>query len=89
MDLELVHGLADRGVSIFAAGDDDQSLYSFRFATPVGIQDFTTVRSGAGDHTLAHCFRCAPRVLDGAQTLIRNNASEARIEALLLLPWVM
>lgn len=80
MDLELVHGLADAGVSVFAAGDDDQSLYSFRFATPTGIQEFTTLRPNAGDHTLAHCFRCTGRVLDGAQTLIRRNANEGRIE---------
>jgi hypothetical protein len=37
MDLTFVHGLAERGVQLFVAGDDDQSLYSFRFATPAGI----------------------------------------------------
>ncbi len=40
MDLRFVHGLADRGVRVFAAGDDDQSLYAFRFATPEGIERF-------------------------------------------------
>lgn len=80
MDLQLVHGLADRGVSVFAAGDDDQSLYSFRFATPAGVVEFIDRRPDAGDHTLSHCFRCTPAVLDAAQTLIRANATHGRIE---------
>jgi DNA helicase-2/ATP-dependent DNA helicase PcrA len=80
MDLRLVHMLAECGVSIFAAGDDDQSLYAFRYATPAGIERFTELRPDAGDHTLSHCFRCVPPVLDAAQTLIRRNASDGRIE---------
>jgi superfamily I DNA/RNA helicase len=31
-DLEVIRLLADRGCSIIAAGDDDQSIYSFRKA---------------------------------------------------------
>lgn len=80
MDLQLVHGIAEHGVSVFAAGDDDQSLYLSRFADPSGIQTFTTLRRDAGDHTLAHCFRCTRPVLDAAQTLIRHYASSGRIE---------
>lgn len=80
MDLQLVHGMADRGVRVFAAGDDDQSLYAFRFATPSGIQEFATRRADTGEHTLSHCFRCTPAVLDGAQSLIRANADVGRIE---------
>ena len=80
MDLRLVHMLAESGVSAFAAGDDDQSLYAFRYATPAGIEQFTKLRSDAGDHTLSHCFRCTPPVLAAAQTLIRRNASPGRIE---------
>ena len=80
MDLQLVHGMAERGVHVFAAGDDDQSLYAFRFATPTGIQEFTTKRSRTGEHTLSHCFRCTSAVLHGAQELIRANANDGRIE---------
>jgi DNA helicase-2/ATP-dependent DNA helicase PcrA len=87
MDLRFVHGLAERGVRLFVAGDDDQSLYAFRHATPQGIEQFTHERPGSGDHTLHHCFRCAPRVLDAAQTLIRKYAADGRIEKNLVSLW--
>jgi DNA helicase II / ATP-dependent DNA helicase PcrA len=87
MDLRFVHGMAERGVSLFVAGDDDQSLYAFRYASPEGIERFPQERPGCGDHTLQHCFRCTPRVLDGAQTLIRSNATPERIEKQLVSLW--
>ena len=37
-DLEVLHLIADRGCAIIAAGDDDQSIYSFRYAAPAGIR---------------------------------------------------
>ena len=87
MDLRFVHGMAKRGASLFVAGDDDQSLYAFRFATPEGIERFPQDRPGCGDHTLHHCFRCTPRVLDAAQTLIRNYAAAGRVEKNLVSLW--
>lgn len=87
MDLRFVHGLADRGVRVFAAGDDDQSLYAFRFATPEGIEQFPALRPGTGDHNLFDCFRCAPRVLDAAQTLIRRFPAPGRIDKNLTSLW--
>jgi DNA helicase-2/ATP-dependent DNA helicase PcrA len=87
MDLRFVHGLAERGVKLFVAGDDDQSLYSFRHATPKGIQAFADIRQGCGDHTLHHCFRCTPAVLDAAQTLIRSYGADQRIEKNLVSLW--
>jgi len=87
MDLRFVHGLAERGVRLFVAGDDDQSLYAFRYASPEGIERFTQERPGSGDHTLHHCFRCAPQVLDAAQTLIRTYAADGRIEKNLVSLW--
>jgi DNA helicase-2/ATP-dependent DNA helicase PcrA len=32
MDLEFVNALVNTGTKILVAGDDDQSVYSFRFA---------------------------------------------------------
>ena len=40
MDLQFVDAVAAAGAVVFVAGDDDQSIYSFRFASPAGIQDF-------------------------------------------------
>ena len=87
MDLRFLHGLAERGVRVFVAGDDDQSLYAFRFATPDGIERFPVERPGTGDHTLAECFRCAPAVLETAQSLMRAFPAPDRIEKNLRSLW--
>ncbi len=79
MDLRFVNALAQRSVTVFVAGDDDQSLYSFRYAAPSGIRRFPETYPGTGDHSLRHCFRCAPAVLNAADTLIASNAEPGRI----------
>src|SRR5438034_6321604 len=62
-DQEFIDGLIQRGVITFIAGDDDQSIYSFRYASPSGIQDFTTRYVGSTAHLLSDCFRCTPSVV--------------------------
>ncbi|MBS1862168.1 MAG: ATP-dependent helicase [Actinobacteria bacterium] len=79
MDLRFVYGIEAQGVGLFIAGDDDQSLYSFRYATPTGIQEFTNRFDPVGDHVLRDCFRCTPKVLRAAETLIAANAAPGRI----------
>jgi DNA helicase II / ATP-dependent DNA helicase PcrA len=79
MDLRFVYGLQESGVKLFVAGDDDQSLYSFRYANPQGIQQFTQKSEPVGDHVLRDCFRCTPAVLDSAETLISANPAPGRI----------
>ena len=44
VDLDLIREIKDRGAHLFASGDDDQSIYFFRYAMPAGIQRF--VRPG-------------------------------------------
>jgi ATP-dependent DNA helicase UvrD/PcrA len=80
MDLEFVDQLRAEGVQVFVAGDDDQSIYSFRFASPGGIQDFPQRHPGAGDHFLEGCFRCATAVVAAANALIENNSPNSRIQ---------
>ena len=79
VDLQFVDSLGTAGVTIFVAGDDDQSIYSFRHASPRGIQEFHTRYPQAALRLLAHCFRCTTRVLNAAGTLISNNAAPNRI----------
>lgn len=79
VDLQFVDQIAEAGVHVFVAGDDDQSIYSFRHASPLGIQRFNVKYPAAGLHALSHCFRCTPRVLEAATTLILNNAAPDRI----------
>lgn len=79
VDLEFVDQMIAAGVNTFVAGDDDQSIYSFRHGAPVGIQTFNQKYDKAGMHILEHCFRCAPNVLDAAQTFIASVGIPNRI----------
>jgi DNA helicase-2/ATP-dependent DNA helicase PcrA len=73
-DQEFIHLLTTRGgASLFVAGDDDQSIYSFRHADPSGLVNFPTRYPGASTHVLTDCFRCSPAVLDPALRMIAIN----------------
>lgn len=78
-DLEFIEHMIQRGVITFVAGDDDQSIYSFRFASPQGIQDFITNHPGAGNHIIGDCFRCTPAVVDTATAVIQAHPLPNRI----------
>ncbi|MEX2437323.1 MAG: ATP-dependent helicase [Candidatus Paceibacterota bacterium] len=78
-DIEFVDLLANAGVTIFVSGDDDQSIYSFRYASPSGIQTFAQRFTNPGDHALQLCFRCTPSVLSSASNLLAHNSPSTRI----------
>jgi superfamily I DNA/RNA helicase len=79
MDLEFVAAIINGGATTFVAGDDDQSIYSFRFALPQGIQTFPATYPNCGDHKLKYCFRCSTSVLAAAQAVIAGHPSANRI----------
>ncbi len=79
MDLEFVDLMVGQGSRVFVAGDDDQSIYSFRFASPAGIQGFFTKYPSCGQHSLNDCFRCTLAVLAAAQALIGTNPQPNRV----------
>lgn len=54
-------------------GDDDQSIYSFKFALPEGIQNWIVDNPGADDLDLIDCYRCPTRVVNMANSLIARN----------------
>jgi DNA helicase-2/ATP-dependent DNA helicase PcrA len=63
-----------RGVAhLCIVGDDDQSLYSFKFAYPAGIRTFPLSHLGTTDHEIVNCRRCPERVVAMANALISNN----------------
>jgi len=72
-DQEFVRRLVSGGASLFVAGDDDQSIYSFRHANPDGIINFAATYQNAVTHSLTACFRCTPAVLQPALNLIAYN----------------
>ncbi|MBU1565139.1 MAG: ATP-dependent helicase [Proteobacteria bacterium] len=78
-DVELIDIIASTGVTVLVSGDDDQSIYSFRYAYPAGIQTFPIRHVNSGQHALQLCFRCTPSVLGAATNLLANNASPNRI----------
>ncbi len=74
-DQEFVQRIASFGTSLFIAGDDDQSIYSFRFSAPAGLQNFMSSFPTASPYQLQHCFRCTPAVLSAASALMSHAPS--------------
>lgn len=72
-DQEFVRLLSAINTVLFVAGDDDQSIYSFRHANPDGIVQFQTAYPASATHVLTDCFRCTPAVLGPASRLITYN----------------
>ena len=62
-DLAVVRHIATRGVKLFIAGDDDQSIYGFRKAHPEGIRRFPDDYSDVSKLELAICKRCDQDIL--------------------------
>jgi DNA helicase-2/ATP-dependent DNA helicase PcrA len=60
--------------SIFAVGDDDQSIYAFRGSDPQNMQDF--VHEVANDRVirLEQNYRSTGAILDAANSLIEKNS---------------
>ncbi len=54
-------------------GDPDQSIYSFRYANPEGISDFSVRHATTHDEHLTQCRRCPTRVVGLAENLIEHN----------------
>ena len=63
-DLAVVRHIADRGVEVFIAGDDDQSIYGFRKAHPEGIRRFPVDYPSATSLVLEVCKRCGRQILE-------------------------
>ena len=77
-DQEFVRLISANGSVLFVAGDDDQSIYSFRHADPNGIINFLATFPQAVTHPLIDCFRCAPAILNPAVQLITHNANRVQ-----------
>lgn len=78
-DQEFIESLARNG-TLTVIGDDDQSIYGFRFARPEGILSFHETHEGTVDEQLLDCRRCPQKVVEMANSLISNNRTRARTE---------
>jgi DNA helicase-2/ATP-dependent DNA helicase PcrA len=75
---ELLDHLAENAANAIV-GDEDQSIYGFRYAHPQGIVQFAAAHAGTHDENLVECRRCGTLIVDIADHLIRNNHVEAPI----------
>jgi DNA helicase II / ATP-dependent DNA helicase PcrA len=73
-DLDTVKLLAARtGGNVFAAGDDDQSIYTFRHALPAGIRAFQSDYPTPQKRVLRECRRCGKEIVALANWLIEQE----------------
>lgn len=72
-DQALIKELAKKGSTITAAGDDDQSIYSFRHANPSGIIEFDTEFPKTTKFFLTKCYRCDKEVFHHTNELIKGH----------------
>ena len=70
---DIVRMLAAPENNLFIVGDDDQSIYRFRGASPEIMLRFPRDYPQAGTVTLNFNYRCTPEILEAAGRLIRRN----------------
>lgn len=63
-DLAVISALKDKEIEIFASGDDDQSIYGFRFAHPEGIRRFKDNYTPSREYILKRCVRCDRKIIE-------------------------
>lgn len=78
-DLSVLDLLAERaGAALYVCGDDDQSIYGFRSAHPVGIRSFVNEHQGAQLLEMTECRRCGEQLVAFANWVISHDT--ARID---------
>jgi len=88
-DLNTVGLIADRtGAFVYAAGDDDQSIYSFRHAVPEGIRSFDKDYPKTQRLTLRECLRCGAGVVTLANWLIAQEENREPKELESITSWL-
>ena len=70
----LLRLLAGPNLSIFAVGDDDQTIYGYAGATPAWLVAFEDHVPDAVHHALEVNYRCPAPVISAASNLLSRNA---------------
>ena len=73
--LYLIMLLLGNDRNLFAVGDEDQSIYSFRGANPDIMLKFKDIFPGASIYRLENNYRCAGEIVNLSSSLIRNNVN--------------
>jgi DNA helicase II / ATP-dependent DNA helicase PcrA len=77
---ELISYLVEKTKNLFVVGDDDQSIYSWRGATPANIIEFRRLFPGSHHITLSQNYRCTKNIVGAASALIRHNVTRVEKE---------
>jgi len=81
-DQALVAELASNS-ALTVIGDDNQSIYSFRYANPQGIRDFPVDHPETVQFQIEECRRCPPNIVALSNALIAHDPDSLRPEPLL------
>ena len=73
LQYEWLQCLAGGGATLFAVGDDDQSIYAFRGAEAGNMRDFERRYAEGRVIRLEQNYRSQSNILDAANALIKNN----------------
>jgi len=77
-DQNLIRLLRGNHSNLLVVGDDDQSIYSSRYANPSGIVNFNKLYPDAEKIILPVCSRCPTAVLKAAHNLINKSDKQDR-----------
>jgi DNA helicase-2/ATP-dependent DNA helicase PcrA len=69
----MIQWFAKLGTKVFVVGDDDQSIYGFRGASPKWLLDFQRYFKTARAYHLGTNFRCDQNIMMHASQLIQHN----------------
>jgi len=72
-DLAVINHLTGDGAELFVAGDDDQSIYGFRYANPDGIRRFDSSYAPSESLVLEECRRCDRDILALSQYVAHQD----------------
>jgi len=72
-DLSVMKHITGLGAELYVAGDDDQSIYGFRYAEPDGIRRFEDDYDPAITLELQECHRCSPNILRLANYVVEQD----------------
>lgn len=75
---EVLRLLSEKCISVFAVGDDDQSIYGFRGSRPKLMQRFIEDNPMCKVIDMNKNYRCAECVIDNAGKLISNNVNRIK-----------
>jgi superfamily I DNA/RNA helicase len=64
--------------ALLVIGDDNQSIYSFRYANPDGVRTFPTDVAGTVPYTITACRRCPPNIVSMSNSLISHDQNTSR-----------